>query len=342
MPQPLNLSRLLHPPHLTCAAFDDCADLERLVVETHGGVAGREMDHVSALALVPVRPGLGPHGVLSSPGRTATRLYANHPAGIGRAHRLREELGCVARQEESGRVRTPFEPVVLAATLALIPVLIIEASASGGWQTVAFAANWLIWFVFAADLAFVLTVASRKRAAFRAHWLDVAVVVLTIPLFGQLLASLRLLRLSRLLRLLRASAIIARAIQAERALTSGTTLKLVALVTLFIVVVAGAAQATFDTRDFETVWDGVWWAVVTVTTVGYGDKVPHTVAGRMIGILVMLVGIGFLSVLTATIASHFVKTERSPEVEELLQALSRIEGELSELRSEVVATRPST
>jgi voltage-gated potassium channel len=52
---------------------------------------------------------------------------------------------------------------------------------------------------------------------------------------------------------------------------------------------------------------------VTVTTVGYGDLTPHSVAGRIVGIVVMVVGIGFLSVLTATVASYFVKAERAPE-----------------------------
>jgi len=122
----------------------------------------------------------------------------------------------------------------------------------------------------------------------------------------------------RLLRLARASLIVGRAIRAERNLTSGTTLRLLALVTVFIVVVAGAAQSTFDAGDFPTVWDGVWWAVVTVTTVGYGDLYPKSVGGRLIGMVVMLVGIGFLSVLTATIASYFVKTERGSETGEIL------------------------
>ena len=86
------------------------------------------------------------------------------------------------KQDESGRVHTPFEPVILVATLALIPVLIIEADAtSDGWQTFARVANWVIWGVFLLELSAVLIVASRKRAALRAHWLDVAIVVLTIP-----------------------------------------------------------------------------------------------------------------------------------------------------------------
>ena len=61
------------------------------------------------------------------------------------------------KQDESGRVHTPFEPVVLAATLALIPVLIIEADTkSEGWLTFTEIANWVIWAVFAIELGAVL------------------------------------------------------------------------------------------------------------------------------------------------------------------------------------------
>ena len=67
-------------------------------------------------------------------------------------------------QDESGRVHTPFEPVVLAATLALLPVLVIESDAtSEGWQRFAEVANWAIWAVFAVELAAVLIVAKRKK-----------------------------------------------------------------------------------------------------------------------------------------------------------------------------------
>jgi voltage-gated potassium channel len=235
-------------------------------------------------------------------------------------------------QAQSGRVTHSLEPLVLAAALAIIPVVVIQTDVhSGVWVTVASVANWVIWAIFLGELVFVLTVAERKQAAVRAHWLDLAVVVLTVPLLGRLLSAVRLVRLARLFRLVRLAAVAGRAMTAERRLTSTEVFRFVALVTGFVVVVAGAAEATVDKTDFPRLWDGIWWAVVTVTTVGYGDVYPRSTEGRIVAMFVMLFGIGFLSVLTATIASKFVTTDSAAE--ELRATLARIEAELAEVKS---------
>jgi len=245
-------------------------------------------------------------------------------------------------QDPSGRVKTPFEPLILAATLAMIPVLIMQRDAkSHGWQSVAAVANWVIWAVFAAEVGAILIVAQRKRAALRAHWLDVALVVVTVPAYGRLLSSLRLVRLVRLMRLLRVAVVLSRALQAERRLTTRSAFRFAAIATVFLVFIAGAAEATVDQGDFKTFWDGIWWAVVTVTTVGYGDLYPHTVAGRLIAMLLMLVGIGFIAVLTASIASIFVKTDREDESEDVAQALKEIRADLAELKGLLGAQPPA-
>jgi voltage-gated potassium channel len=72
---------------------------------------------------------------------------------------------------------------------------------------------------------------------------------------------------------------------------------------------------------------------VTVTTVGCGDLYPKTVQGRLIGIVLMFVGIGFLSLRTASIASRFVKEERGDERVECEDTLRRIEADVAELKS---------
>jgi voltage-gated potassium channel len=99
------------------------------------------------------------------------------------------------------------------------------------------------------------------------------------------------------------------------------------------IVVAGAAERAFASGEFGTLWDGIWWAVTSVTTVGYGDLYAKSVAGRLIGMLLMFVGISFLSLPTAAIASRFVKQERGEEHIEMMEALHRIEVELPDLKA---------
>jgi voltage-gated potassium channel len=83
------------------------------------------------------------------------------------------------------------------------------------------------------------------------------------------------------------------------------------------------------------VWDGIWWAFVTVTTVGYGDVIPQSDVGRVIAIVVMMLGIVFFSLLTAAIAATFVKQDERPdevraELREISTRLERIERVLGE------------
>ena len=232
------------------------------------------------------------------------------------------------QQDESGRVHTPFEPIVLAATLLLIPVLLLESDAEGGWLTFAYAMNWVIWGVFLVELVAILYVAQRKRAALRAHWLDVAIVVLTVPIVS---SALGWGRLARFIRLMRFGTIIGRALQAEKRITSGDALRFAAILTLGLVVIAGAAQWVVN-DEVKTLWDGVWWAIVTATTVGYGDVPVTTAEGRIVGILVMAIGIVFVALLTAAIAARFVRTDEAG-THELHQAIARIESDLAEIKA---------
>jgi voltage-gated potassium channel len=100
-----------------------------------------------------------------------------------------------------------------------------------------------------------------------------------------------------------------------------------------ITIGAGIAMTVADRRNFPSIGSGLWWAVQTVTTVGYGDHVPTTVAGRLVASFVMLFGIGFLTVVTAAITSTFVARSRietrpaseTPAAEQLRQLNERLE-----------------
>lgn len=108
--------------------------------------------------------------------------------------------------------------------------------------------------------------------------------------------------------------------------------------TTLIVVGAGVLIRILDHHEYASVWVGMWWALQTVTTVGYGDVTPHRVAGRIVGVFVMLQGIAFLAIVTAAITSSFVARAQSEraradaeEEEEIVARLDRIESMLREL-----------
>jgi voltage-gated potassium channel len=91
------------------------------------------------------------------------------------------------------------------------------------------------------------------------------------------------------------------------------------IVTATAVVVAGGGVAVrlLDHQEYSNVWVGMWWALQTVTTVGYGDVTPEHVSGRIIGAVVMLYGIAFLTITIAAITSRFVaRAERERDTAE--------------------------
>jgi voltage-gated potassium channel Kch len=96
-----------------------------------------------------------------------------------------------------------------------------------------------------------------------------------------------------------------------RELTARRSLQIIITATLVVTVVGGFAIRLLDRKDFHSVGEGMWWAVQTVTTVGYGDVVPHGVGGRLIATVVMLTGIAFISLVTAAVTATLVEQNRS-------------------------------
>lgn len=241
-------------------------------------------------------------------------------------------------EDERGRILHRAEPVMFVLALLVVPAIVLEEAGSEALRDVAFALNVVIWVGFATELAFVLYVSSRWTRTLRAHWLDAVIVAVSFPVTPAVLQGARVLRLLRILRFLRLAALSGRAIQSARVLFSPSGLRYVVVLVLGFVVAAGAAAAMVDTGEVESIWDGIWWALVTVTTVGYGDVVPTGVGGRIVAIAVMLVGIGFFAMLTATVAATFVKADEHPgqlqaELREMSTRLERMERTLDELRS---------
>jgi voltage-gated potassium channel len=98
--------------------------------------------------------------------------------------------------------------------------------------------------------------------------------------------------------------------RAGKAIASRRVFLYLAGATAIIGISSGIIVTIIDHKDFASVGDGIWWAIVTLATVGYGDIVPHTGWGRVVGSVVIVVGVTFLSFLTATVTSMFVSADQ--------------------------------
>lgn len=111
--------------------------------------------------------------------------------------------------------------------------------------------------------------------------------------------------------------------------------------TLVVTVLSGFIIWLLDREEFPTAGSGMWWAVQTVTTVGYGDAVPTTAVGRITAAVVMVAGIGFVTVVTASITAVFIESARrrfrresdeslDVRLNQIAERLDRIESRLQE------------
>ena len=110
--------------------------------------------------------------------------------------------------------------------------------------------------------------------------------------------------------------------------------QLIAIATVIVATVGGLLMWLLDGDEFPTLGSGLWFALQTVTTVGYGDNVPADTEGKVIAGLVMVTGIGFLSVVTASISAIFVESARRKRRDDdgVVERLERIEKALEELK----------
>ena len=121
---------------------------------------------------------------------------------------------------------------------------------------------------------------------------------------------------------------------------------MIAAVSTTMTVVAGVLVTVVDHETYPSIGTGLWWAAQTVTTVGYGDNVPMNLAGRLLAVLVMLLGIGFLTVVTAAITSTFVARARRvdptpSDVEtSLAEQLRQLDGRLGRIEAALERSSP--
>ncbi len=260
-------------------------------------------------------------------------------------------------EREAGRPRSPEDarrlarfdgamafPLVLAA---LLPLILLPG---GDASILAAVVNIVAWIVFLVDFV----VHRRRLNHYVATWLgrfDLLVVVLTAPWF--LLPGAHESRFVILIRLARVVRVLMAGKGARRLFER---IGRVAIVAIAVVIIGAAAAYRAEhpsNPEFATFGDSVWWAIVTLTTVGYGDIVPETPAGRFTGVLIMVAGVGILGVLAGSLASFFrvggsenetpdgnetSTTDLTTEVVELHTQVAALTQEISRLTTQLGGT----
>lgn len=244
----------------------------------------------------------------------------------------------VERLSAYERVTRRLEWPIAVLALAIVPVIVLEETATNPTLlTAAAIVNWVVWLAFCAEYVARLALAPNKGAFVRSAWFDLGIILLSPPfLVPDTMQSLRGMRALRLLRLVRALAVAAIGLRHLRGALRSHQFHRIAVVAVLLVL-GGAVAEYYVERDaggVSSFGDSLWWAIVTATTVGYGDLSPVTPAGRAIAVVLMVVGIGVIGAFTATIASWFIEQDQAGKPhhdDDLQRRLAAIEGKLDEL-----------
>ncbi len=248
------------------------------------------------------------------------------PTGDGSTTRRQAQLRA---ERAAGWLRTPL---IVAALLA-IPVIVVQESDFGGfWDPITAALDWCIWGVFAANLVVMVAVVPDRLRWLRDNPLDVLIVVLTPPFLPATMKIARALPVIRLVWLL----LVANRLHG---LFSVQGLRYAALIVFTVVVGGGTLFVAAEPAQQLSIWDGLWWSAETVTTVAYGDIYPTTALGRVVATVVMTTGVGFVALLTGSLAQRFLHggtgapvSEPTPGEAEMTRRLDEMSDQISGLR----------
>jgi voltage-gated potassium channel len=205
-------------------------------------------------------------------------------------------------------------------------------------REVLFIIDLLLCVIFMADFFVRLTRAPRKRDYLL--WQGAADFLGSIPTVPAL-RIFRLFRLVRLYRLMRLGGPKAMLSQFVGRRAEGV-LYITTILALILITVGSELVVVFERSNPEanirTGGDAIWWSLVTITTVGYGDRYPTTMGGRLVGMATMIFGIGIFGVITSFLSQAFLapsKKESAEQAEEQQRVRSATQGDMEQLQSQL-------
>jgi voltage-gated potassium channel len=258
---------------------------------------------------------------------------------------------------EHGNAYNLFILVLTLFSLAVMVLLLLPLDAESRQLLQAY--DFVICMIFLGDFAYSLTGSHPRRQYFiyERGWLDLLGSIPTLGFFEftALFRLARISRLARVTRLLRGNN--RRELVRDMIVNRGQYASFITILAAgMILSTASFLVLQFESRspdsNIKTGADAIWWGFVTITTVGYGDRFPVTLAGRLVGLFVMLTGVGIIAALASILASLLVppppsdeeapptgetgpSTQAIPDTARLADEIAAVRSEIAELRAEV-------
>ncbi|WP_026536755.1 ion transporter [Arthrobacter sp. 9MFCol3.1] len=241
----------------------------------------------------------------------------------------------------------------ILSILSIVNLVLLYAAQDESLDTVLRAMNALFSMIFVADFLFRIFTAPSAGAYFFKHfgWAD---LLASVPLAQ--FKILRVFRLARVYRLLRDVGIhtVGRALLKDRA---GSSLYILLIMGIFVLEFGSLAVLSVEQNapgaNITSASDSLWYTIVTISTVGYGDQYPVTDAGRMIGTGIIVVGVGIFGTFTGYLANFFLSPKKKDSVppvtaadtspatvERLRLSLEESEAKLAEIRKLLAGPTP--
>jgi len=228
-------------------------------------------------------------------------------------------LGGVAEEERliAHKWENTFR-VLIVAFLLIVPVLWYLDHHNGNAKIVqnwVELISWLIWLTLIGETFITLLLVNDKWQHIKNNWMSFPIMVLTFPLILDVIPYAVLIRVVQLILIARA---LNATILSTQKLFQKSHLAAIIIGYVMIIIIAGISIHTID-PNVKSVEDGLWWAIVTMATLGYGDVVPTSTEGRLFASVIIILGAVFFSLLTAQIAAYMVGEDEIIREEEILK-----------------------
>jgi voltage-gated potassium channel len=234
---------------------------------------------------------------------------------------------------------SPWQVAILAMSVFVLAALFVETvfSLPPDVLKILRVSDTVICFVFIGDFLVRLRRAESKAAFMKWGWIDLVSSIPTLDVFrwGRIA---RVVKILRILRAFRSTRILLNYFFARRAEGVFASALCISFTLVIFSAIAILNVEKVPDSNIKGAEDALWWAMATITTVGYGDRYPVTTEGRMLGAILMTVGVGLFGTFTGFVASWFLGVRQQGEaakkdgVEERLERMERMLEEIRDAR----------